>query len=173
MKTKLSILLMTLLLASISGLFSASVGQKFDELDKKWRLPDSPIGQKSASFLTVIHKKDIDLTRKFINENLTPEFLSSVSMKEHLKEFKWMHENIGELEVLGITKTSSSSAELKIRSKASGKKYKSKLEFEPNEPYRIASIDVQASGGYGLKSNSDKSCPTSGSAKAGYCAPKN
>ena len=171
MKTKLSILVTTLLLASIPALFSASVGEKPDEFDKKWGLPDSPTGEKCAAFLTVIHKKNIDLARRFLNQHLAPEFLSSVSMEEHLKQFKWMHDTIGELEVLGITKTSPSSAALKIRSKESGKKYKATLEFEPKESYRIANIDVQASGGYGLKSNSDtKMCA---SPKAGCCAPKN
>jgi len=164
---------MILLLASLSALFLAFAGEKPDELAKKWGLPDSPTGEKYAAFLTAIHKKDIDLTRRFLNENLTPEFLSSVSMAEHLKQFKWMHETIGELEVLGITKTSPSSTELKIRSKASGKKYKATLEFEPKEPYRITNIGVQASGGYGLKSSSDKACSTCGNPKGGCCAPKN
>lgn len=110
----------------------------------KWGLPDSPTGQASAAYLEAVHRKDIDYTRTFIEEKFAPSFKSAFPLEEHIEQFQWMHENIGELELISAKKTSDTSCELSIQSKENGQHFTAKILVEQEPPHQIASISVEA-----------------------------
>jgi hypothetical protein len=112
-------------------------------LTKQWRLPDSPAGHATAAFLEAVHRKDINHTRAFIEEKFAPSFKSAYSMEEHLEQFQWMHENIGELKLISAQKTSETSCRLTIQSKETSEQFTAELLVEPDAPYLIASVSVK------------------------------
>lgn len=112
-------------------------------LSSKWGLPDSPTGRASAAFLEAVHRKDIEYTRTFIEEKFAPSFKSAYSTEEHLEQFQWMHENIGELELISARETSNTSCKLTIQSKETGERFTAEILVEPDPPYRIADISVK------------------------------
>ena len=174
MRRSLFIHTLILSLFAVPLLLMASSNDKPVDLSKKWSLPDSPSGTHCAAFVEAINRKDQKYTREFFEDHVAPSFRNAMSTDQHLSQFKWMHENIGELELLGVKKISPTSALLTFRSKKSSKRFKANLKFDPNEHYRIASIDVQeAAGGYGLTSDSSAQCaqPSQGRGAA-CCAPK-
>ena len=173
MKRSLFTLVWALSLFAVPLLLMASSSDKPVDLSKKWNLPDSPSGTHCAAFVEAINRKDQKYTREFFVDHVAPSFRKAMSMDQHLSQFKWMHENIGEVELLGVRKASPTSAILTFRSKKSGKRFKTDLKFDPYEHHRIASIDVQEAGGYGLTSDSSAQCAQPSQAKgAACCAPK-
>jgi CubicO group peptidase (beta-lactamase class C family) len=109
----------------------------------KWGLPDSPTGQRSSAFLEAVNRQDLDYVQKFIEENLTSAFISQFSMEEHLSIFKELHEDMGEIDLLGAKKTDEFTAELLIQSKRSGQRLRIFLELEPGEPYLISGLSIK------------------------------
>jgi len=109
----------------------------------KWGLPNSLTGQRSSAFLEALNRQDLDYVQKFIKENLTPAFIDQFSMEEHLAIFKQVHEDMGEIDLLGAKKTGEFTAELLIQSKKSGQRMRIFLELEPEEPNRIAGLSIK------------------------------
>lgn len=111
--------------------------------ENQWGLPDSPTGRAAAAFLKAVHGKDIDSTCAFIEEKFAPSFKAAFPLEEHLEQFQWMHENIGELELISAQKTSETSCKLTVRSKETSEQFTAELLVEPDAPYLIASISVK------------------------------
>ena len=118
----------------------SEIEQGSDDLNAKWGLPNSNTGHRSAQLLEAIDRMDEAYAHQFIETSFAPNFLNEFSMKEHLNQFKKMHQDIGKLELLGAMKTGVNSARLKVRSIESGKIFKIKLNLEANEPYRFMGI---------------------------------
>jgi len=122
---------------------------KPDELKKrsstagKWGLPDSPTGRRASAILEAVNRQDLDYARQFVEENLTPEFIGHFSMAEHLSVFKEIHDELGEIELLGAKKTSEFEAELLIRSKNLGQKLRIFFELEAKEPHLISGLSFK------------------------------
>ncbi len=109
----------------------------------KWGLPDSATGLRASAILGAINRKDLDYVRQFIKENLTPAFISQFPMEEHLAVFKGIHDEMGEIELLGAKKTGEYNAEILIQSKESGKQLRISFELEAKEPNLIAGLSFK------------------------------
>ena len=110
---------------------------------RKWGLPNSPTGRRASVILETVNRQDLDYARQFIEENLTPSFISQFSMEEHLSIFKKIHDDMGEIELLGAKKTSEFKAELLIQSKNSGRRLRIFFELEAEEPHRISGLSFK------------------------------
>jgi CubicO group peptidase (beta-lactamase class C family) len=108
-----------------------------------WGLPKSATGRRASAILEAVNRQDLDHARQFIKENLTPAFVSQFSMEEHLSIFKKIHDDMGEIELLGAKKTSEFTAEILIQSKKSGRKLRISFELEAKEPNRIAGLSFK------------------------------
>jgi hypothetical protein len=64
-------------------------------------------------------------------------------MEEHLSIFTKIHDDMGEIEVLGAKKTSEFTAELLIQSKKSGRHLKIFFELDAKEPHRISGLSFK------------------------------
>jgi hypothetical protein len=64
-------------------------------------------------------------------------------MEEHLSIFKKIHDDMGEIELLGAKKTSEFTAEILIQSKKSGRQLRISFELEAKEPNRIAGLSFK------------------------------
>ena len=117
--------------------------KKSSSVSGKWGLPNSPTGQRSSAFLEAVNRQDLDYVQDFIEENLTPAFIGQFSMEEHLSIFKKIHEDMGEINLLGAKKTGEFTAELLIQSKSSGQLLRIFLELEPDEPYLISGLSIK------------------------------
>ncbi len=117
--------------------------KKSSSVAGKWGLPNSPTGKRSSAFLEAVNRQDLDYVQDFIEENLTPAFIGQFSMEEHLSIFKKIHEEMGEINLLGAKKTGEFSAELLIQSKSSGQLLRIFLELEPDEPYLISGLSIK------------------------------
>jgi len=114
-----------------------------DDLNAKWGLPQSNTGKRSAALLEAINRVDQDYVKEFIKTNFSPDFLSAFSMGEHLNQFKTMHQEIGELELLDAMKTGPNSAQLKVRSTESNKIFKIMLTLEDAAPFKISGLVIE------------------------------
>ncbi|TET71235.1 MAG: class A beta-lactamase-related serine hydrolase [Candidatus Aminicenantes bacterium] len=110
---------------------------------RKWGLPNSPTGRRASVILETVNRQDLDYVRQFIEENLTPSFISQFSMEEHLSFFIKIHDDMGEIELLGAKKTSEFKAELLIQSKNSGRSLRIFFELEAEEPHRISGLSFK------------------------------
>lgn len=110
---------------------------------KRWGLPNSPTGRRASAILEAVNRQDLDYARQFIEENLTPSFVSQFSMEEHLYIFKKIHDDMGEIELLGAKKTSEFKAEILIQSKKSGRQLRIFFELEAKEPNRISGLSFK------------------------------
>jgi len=110
---------------------------------EKWGLPDSPTGLRASAILEAVNRQDLDYVKQFIKENLTPAFISQFPMEEHLSVFKGIHENMGEIELLGAKKTGEFNAEILIQSKESGRQLRILFELEAKEPNLIAGLSFK------------------------------
>jgi hypothetical protein len=54
-----------------------------------------------------------------------------------------MHDEMGEIDLLGANKTGEFKAELLIQSKGSGQRLRIFLELEPVEPYLISGLSIK------------------------------
>jgi len=117
--------------------------KKSSSVAGKWGLPNSPTGKRSSAFLEAVNRQDLDYVQDFIEENLTPAFIGQFSMEEHLSIFKKIHEEMGEINLLGAKKTGEFTAELLIQSKSSGQLLRILLELEPDEPYLISGLSIK------------------------------
>jgi len=117
--------------------------KKSSSVAGKWGLPNSSTGQRSSAFLEAVNRQDLDYVQDFIEENLTPAFIGQFSMEEHLSIFKKIHEDMGEINLLGAKKTGEFTAELLIQSKSSGQLLRIFLELEPDEPYLISGLSIK------------------------------
>ncbi len=111
---------------------------------KRWGLPNSPTGRRASAILEAVNRQDLDHARQFIEESFTPSFVSQFSMEEHLSIFKKIHDDMGEIELLGAKKISESKAELLIQSKNSGRHLRIFFELEAKEPHRISGLSFKA-----------------------------
>ena len=112
-------------------------------ITRKWGLPNSPTGRRASVILETVNCQDLDYVRQFIEENLTPSFISQFSMEEHLSFFIKIHDDMGEIELLGAKKTSEFKAELLIQSKNSGRRLRIFFELEAEEPHRISGLSFK------------------------------
>lgn len=110
---------------------------------RKWGLPNSPTGRRASVILETVNRQDLDYARQFIEENLTPSFINQFSMEEHLSVFIKIHDDMGEIELLGAKKTSEFKAELLIQSKNSGRRLRIFFELEAEEPHRISGLSFK------------------------------
>ena len=110
---------------------------------KNWGLPNSQTGLRANAILEAVNRQDLDYVRLFIGENFTPSFVSQFSMEEHLSIFKQIHNDMGEIELLGAKKTSEFQAELLIQSKKSGRHLRIFFELEDKEPHRISGLSFE------------------------------
>ena len=110
---------------------------------KGWGLPNSPTGRRASAILEAVNRQDLDYVKQFIEENLTPSFISQFSMEEHLSIFKKIHADMSEIELLGAKKTSEFEAELLIQSKKSGIQLRIFFELEAKEPNRISGLSFK------------------------------
>ena len=110
---------------------------------KGWGLPNSPTGRRASAILEAVNRQDLDYVKQFIEENLTPSFISQFSMEEHLSIFKKIHADMSEIELLGAKKTSEFEAELLIQSKKSGLQLRIFFELEAKEPNRISGLSFK------------------------------
>lgn len=110
---------------------------------KGWGLPDSATGRRASAILEAVNRQDLDHVKQFIEENLAPAFVSQLTMEEHLAFFKKIHADMGEIELLGATKTSEFKAELLIQSKESGKQIRISFELEADEPHLISGLSFE------------------------------
>jgi len=117
--------------------------KKSSSVAGKWGLPNSPTGKRSSAFLEAVNRQDLDYVQDFIEENLTPAFIGQFPMEEHLSIFKKIHEEMGEINLLGAKKTGEFTAELLIQSKSSGQLLRIFLELEPDEPYLISGLSIK------------------------------
>lgn len=117
--------------------------KKSSSVAGKWGLPNSPTGKRSSAFLEAVNRQDLDYVQDFIEENLTPAFIRQFYMEEHLSIFKKIHEEMGEINLLGAKKTGEFTAELLIQSKSSGQLLRIFLELEPDEPYLISGLSIK------------------------------
>lgn len=109
----------------------------------KWGIPNSPTGRRASAILEAINRQDLDYVKQFIKENLTPAFIGQFSMEEHLAVFKGIHEDMGEIELLGAKKTGEFEAEILIQSKESGRQLRISFELEAAEPNLIAGLSFK------------------------------
>ena len=112
-------------------------------IEKNWGLPHSPTGRRASAILEAVNRQDLDYTRQFVEENLTPSFVSQFSMEEHLSIFTKIHDDMGEIELLGAKKTSEFTAELLIQSKKSGRHLRIFFELDAKEPHRISGLSFK------------------------------
>lgn len=110
---------------------------------ESWGLPNSPTGLRASAILEAINRQDLDYVKLFINENLTPAFISQFSIEEHLAVFKGIHDEMGEIELQGAKKTSEFEAEILIQSKKSGRQLRISFELEATEPNLIAGLSFK------------------------------
>jgi len=110
---------------------------------ESWGLPNSATGIRASAILEAINRQDLDYVKQFIKENLTPAFVSQFSMEEHLSIFKGIHEDMGEIELLGAKKTGEFNAEILIQSKKSGQQLRILFELEAKEPNLIAGLSFK------------------------------
>jgi len=110
---------------------------------ESWGLPKSATGRRASAILEAMNRQDLDYAKQFIEENLTPAFVSQFSMEEHLSIFKKIHDDMGEIELLGAKKTSEFTAEILIQSKKSGRQLRISFELEAQEPNRIAGLSFK------------------------------
>ncbi len=108
-----------------------------------WGIPDSPTGRRASAILEAINRQDLEYVKQFIKENLTPAFIGQFSMEEHLAVFKGIHDEMGEIELLGAKKTGEFNAEILIQSKESGKQLRISFELEAKEPNLIAGLSFK------------------------------
>jgi len=124
-------------------LIDTAIDNESENLNKKWGLPDSNTGRRSAAILEAIDRMDESYARQFIKTNFAPGFLNEIPMEEHLSQFKKMHEDIGKLGLLGAVKTGANSARLKVRSIKTAMVFKIEIELESEEPYRIVGLSIE------------------------------
>jgi hypothetical protein len=110
---------------------------------KKWGLPNSATGNRASAILEALNRQDLDYVKVFLQENFTPAFVNHFPMEEHLSVFKNIHNNMGEIELLGAKKTGEFTAEILIQSKKSGKNMRIFFELESTEPHRIAGLSFK------------------------------
>ena len=110
---------------------------------KNWGLPNSATGHRASAILEAVNRQDLNYARQFIKENLTPAFVSQFSMEEHLSVFKKIHDDMGEIELLGAKKTGEFTAEILIQSKKSGRQLRISFSLEAKEPNRIAGLSFK------------------------------
>ncbi len=110
---------------------------------EKWGIPNSPTGRRASAILEAMNRQDLDYVRQFIKENLTPAFIGQFSMEEHLAVFKGIHEDMGEIELLGAKKTGEFEAEILIQSRESGRQLRISFELEAAEPNLIAGLSFK------------------------------
>jgi len=110
---------------------------------ESWGLPDSATGLRASAILEAVNRQDLDYVKQFIQENLTPAFMSQFSMEEHLAVFKGIHENMGEIKLLGAKKTSEYNVEILIQSIESGRQLRISFELEAKEPNLIAGLSFK------------------------------
>ncbi len=125
---------------------TVSAAKKSDSVqaNKDWGLPDSPTGRRSSAFLEAVRRTDESLTKQFIEEQFTSEFINAFSMDEHLQMFNRMYSDMEALELLGADKTGPYSAELSVRSKKTGNQFRVIIKLAPKSPNKIASLGVEA-----------------------------
>jgi len=110
---------------------------------KNWGLPNSETGVRANAILEAVNRQDLEYVKLFIEENFTPSFVSQFSMEEHLSIFKQIHDEMGEIELLGAKKTSEFQAELLIQSKKSSRRLRIFFELEDNAPHRISGLSIE------------------------------
>ena len=110
---------------------------------KKWGLPNSATGNRASAILEALNRQDLDYVKVFLQENFTPAFIDHFPMEEHLSVFKNIHNNMGEIELLGAKKTGEFTAEILIQSKKSGKNMRIFFELESTEPHLIAGLSFK------------------------------
>ncbi len=107
-----------------------------------WGLPDSIIGNRSAAFLTAVDSQNLEKAKEFIKDNFASGFLEEFSLDDHLRQFKKMQEEIGNIELVGAIKTSDYSVRLKVKSKSTGKLFQISLDLESASFHKIIGIGV-------------------------------
>jgi CubicO group peptidase (beta-lactamase class C family) len=110
---------------------------------KDWGLPDSATGRRATEFLNVVYLGDEALMRSFVEKGMTKEFASQFPIEEHLSLFEQLHDDLGEIELLGAEKTGPFSAEILLGSKSGGKRIRVQFELEPESPNRISMMSVE------------------------------
>lgn len=108
-----------------------------------WGLPDSITGNRSSAFLTAVDSQNLEKAKEFIMENFASGFLKEFSLDEHLRQFKKMQEEIGNIELIGAVKTSDYSVRLKVKSMSTGRIFKISLDLESTPPHKIIGIGVE------------------------------
>lgn len=106
-----------------------------------WGLPNSPTGRRASAILEAINRQDLEYVKQFIKKNLTPAFISQFPMEEHLAVFKGIHDEMGEIELLGAKKTGEFNAEILVQSIKSGRQLRISFELEAAEPNLISGLN--------------------------------
>ncbi|MFW6140220.1 MAG: serine hydrolase domain-containing protein [Acidobacteriota bacterium] len=107
-----------------------------------WGLPDSITGNRSSAFLTAVDSQGLEKAKEFIKENFASGFLKEFSLDEHLRQFKKMQEEIGNIELIGAVKTGDYSVRLKVKSRSTGRIFQISLDLESTPPHKIIGIGV-------------------------------
>jgi len=108
-----------------------------------WGLPDSITGRRSGALLEVLKKGDEAVTTQFLNQMFAPDFLKSMSLEEHLGQFKKMTEALNDFELLGAMKTGPYSARLKVSPRDSEEIYVMEFELESQESNRFTGLQFK------------------------------
>jgi hypothetical protein len=105
-------------------------------------LPDSNTGRRAAALLDAIHAGTDEAARRFVSENLAPEFLEQFSEEEHVAIILERQSMLPDVELLGARKEGPVNARLTLGSSKLRHEVEVSYELEPDPPHRIRSMEV-------------------------------
>lgn len=131
-----------LLLTLISTL-APLVGAQAEEEARRPRFPDSPAGRGAGAVLELLTGKGEESIASFLEEHAAPTLLDRATREEQVETFTRLRAEMGEVDPVGVRKTGPVSAQLLLRSRATGARWTARFELEEAEPYRIVELEVR------------------------------
>src|SRR5258707_251714 len=101
--------------------FSISAQSPEDRRTEKVKLGDSPAEKRAAAMLQTIEKGDEDSIRKFLNEQVAPDFRDAFPIEQHINMFQKMHKDFAGVEIVAVSLPKPNSVAVTL--KLSGSKY--------------------------------------------------
>jgi CubicO group peptidase (beta-lactamase class C family) len=113
------------------------------EEPRDWGLPESPTGDAARAILKTIEAGTEEAAETFINENLSPDFVSQFSLEEHLVVLRDLQSALASPDLLEAIKTGPFSAKLIVRSRETEETVEISYELELEPPHRIINMRIE------------------------------
>jgi CubicO group peptidase (beta-lactamase class C family) len=108
----------------------------------KWKFPDSPTGRALTALFETIEAGDSARTREFIDGYFDSAFIAAFSLQGHLDVLQQIHDELGSLELVSLSKPDDYSVMAGVRGSRSPEVVLIGMYLSEAPPHKIVGIDL-------------------------------